>query len=83
MHLDTITKLLDIPNYRAVEVTGREYEGIFVVVLERERDIPPVCSGCGRVHGGSVHSRGTMLVEDLKISLSTVFSKRAIFGREK
>jgi transposase len=73
MHLDTITKLLDIPNYRAVEVTGREYEGIFVVVLERERDIPPVCSGCGRVHGGSVHSRGTMLVEDLKISSKRVF----------
>jgi len=73
MHLDTITKLLDIPNYRAVEVTGREYEDIFVVVLERERDIPPVCSGCGRVHGRSVHSRGTMLVEDLKISSKRVF----------
>ena len=73
MHLDTITKLLDIPNYRAVEVTGREYEDIFVVVLERERDIPPVCSGCGRVHGISVHSRGTTLVEDLKIGSKRVF----------
>jgi transposase len=73
MHLDTITKLLDIPNYRAVEVTGHEYEDIFVVILERGKDIPPVCSGCGRVHGISVHSRGTMLVEDLKISGKRVF----------
>lgn len=73
MDLDTITKLLDIPNYRAVEVTGREYEDIFVVILERKKDIPPVCSGCGRVHGISVHSRGTALVEDLKISSKRVF----------
>ena len=73
MHLDTITKLLDIPNYRAVEVTGHEYEDIVVVILERGKDIPPVCSGCGRVHGISVHRRGTMLVEDLKISGKRVF----------
>ncbi len=73
MHLDTITKLLDIPNYRAVEVTGREYEEIFVVTLEREKDIPPVCSGCGMVHGRSVHSRGTMLIEDMRMSGKRVF----------
>lgn len=72
MHLDTITKLLDIPNYRAVEITGREYENIYIV-LEREKDTPPVCSGCGRIHGTSVHSRGTMIVEDLAISGKRVF----------
>ncbi|TRZ42624.1 ISL3 family transposase [bacterium] len=73
MRLDTITELLDIQNYRAVEVTGREYEEIIGVTLERVQDIPPVCSGCGRIHGTSVHSRGTMMVEDLQISGKRVF----------
>jgi transposase len=73
MHLDTITKLLDIPNYRATEVTGREYHEIIGVTLERMKDIPPVCSGCGRIHGTSIHSRGTMIVEDLQISGKRVF----------
>ncbi|MCJ7685444.1 MAG: ISL3 family transposase [Desulfobacteraceae bacterium] len=73
MHLDTITKLLDIPNYRAVEVTGREYEGMFGIILERVKDTPPVCSGCGRIHGMSVHSEGTITVEDLMISGKRVF----------
>jgi len=73
MHLNTITKLLDIPNYRAVEVTDRgEYENIYIV-LEREEDTLPVCSGCGNIHGRSVHSRGDMLVEDLRISGKRVF----------
>jgi transposase len=72
MHLDTITKLLDIPNYRAVEITDSEYENIYIV-LEREEDTPPVCSGCGSIHGISVHSRDSMIVEDLKISGKRVF----------
>ncbi|MDO8722659.1 MAG: ISL3 family transposase [Syntrophales bacterium] len=72
MHLNTITKLLDIPNYRAVEVTDGEYENIYIV-LEREEDTLPVCSGCGNIHGRSVHSRGDMLVEDLRISGKRVF----------
>ncbi len=72
MHLNTITKLLDIPNYRAVEITGSEYENKYIV-LERVEDTPPVCSGCGNIHGISVHSRGDMLVEDLRISGKRVF----------
>jgi transposase len=73
MHLDTITKLLDIPNYRATEVTGREYHEMIGVTLERMKDIPPVCSGCGRIHGTSIHSRGTMIAEDMPISGKRVF----------
>jgi transposase len=73
MHLETITKLLNIPNYRAVEVTGPEYEGMLGVTLELKNDTPPVCSGCGMVHGRSIHSRGTMVVEDLKIGSKRVF----------
>ena len=72
MHLNTITKLLDIPNYRAIEVTASEYEGMYIA-LERVEDTPPVCSGCGSVHGVSVHSRSDMLVEDLPISGKRVF----------
>jgi len=72
MHLNTITKLLDIPNYRAVEITGSEYENRYIV-LERVEDTPPVCSGCGNIHGISVHSRSDMLVEDLRISGKRVF----------
>ncbi len=72
MHLDTITKLLDIPNYREIEVTGSEYKNIYIV-LERVEDTPPVCSGCGNIHGRSVHSRDGMIVEDLRISGKRVF----------
>lgn len=72
MHLDTITKLLDISNYRAVKIAGSEYEKIYII-LEQVEDTPPVCSGCGNIHGRSVHSRDTMIVEDLKISGERVF----------
>ena len=73
MHLHTITKLLDIPNYRAVEVTGPEYADMLGVTLELKNYIPPVCSGCGKVHGRSVHSNGNIIVEDLKIAGKRVF----------
>ena len=72
MHLNTITELLNIPNYRAIEVTDSADEGMHIV-LERVEDAPPVCSGCGSVHGVSVHSRSDMLVEDLPISGKRVF----------
>ena len=72
MHFDSITKLLDISNYRAVKITDREYENIYIV-LEREKDTVPVCPRCGSIHGTSVHSRGTMIVEDLAISGKRVF----------
>jgi len=81
MHLETITKLLNIPNYRAVEVTGPDYEEMLGVILEPKEDIPPVCSGCGMVHGRAIHSRGTTVVEDLKIGSKRVFlmvSKRKV-----
>jgi len=70
--LDTITKLLDIPNYRAIEVKDSEDKNIYIV-LEREEDTPPVCSGCENIHGKSVHSGDAMIVEDLKISSKRFF----------
>jgi transposase len=72
MHVDTITELLDIQNHKAVEVIRDEYQNIYVI-LERIEDTPPVCSGCGKVHGTSVHSRDVVVVEDLRISGKRVF----------
>lgn len=72
MQLQTITKLLNIPNYRAVEATDSEFENRFIA-LEPIEDIPPVCSGCGRVHGMSIHSKSNVLVEDLPISSKRVY----------
>jgi transposase len=80
MHLNTITELLNIPNYRAIEVTASEDEGMYIA-LEQVEDTPPVCSGCGSIHGVSVHSRSDMHVEDLPISGKRVFlliSKRKV-----
>jgi hypothetical protein len=57
---------LDISNYRAVEVTDSEHKNIYIV-LEREEETSPVCSGCGNVHGRSVHSRGTMISVTLNL----------------
>jgi transposase len=51
------------------------------MILERIEDTPPVCSGCGHVHGRSVHSREIVLVEDLRMSGKRIFlcvSKRKI-----
>ena len=60
MHLDTITELLNLQNYKAgvaINTDDRIY-----VVLERIEDTPPICSGCGKVHGMSVHSRDVVIV---------------------
>jgi len=72
MQLNTITKLLNIPNYRAAKVSDGEYKDMFIA-LERVEDTAPVCSGCGSVHGMSVHSRSYMFVEDLPMSGHRVF----------
>ena len=71
MHLDTITELLNLQNYKAgvaINTDDRIY-----VVLERIEDTPPICSGCGKVHGMSVHSRDVVIVEDLGILGKRVF----------
>ncbi|MDO8722965.1 MAG: ISL3 family transposase [Syntrophales bacterium] len=72
MQLDTITELLNIQNYKAVEVTRDRYQNIYVT-LEQTEDTLPVCSGCGKVHGTPVHSRSEVVVEDLRISGRRVF----------
>jgi len=72
MHLDTITEILNIPNYKVAEVIKSDPERNYMI-LERIEDTPPVCSGCGHVHGTSVHSKEIVLVEDLRISGKRTF----------
>ncbi|MDA8170534.1 MAG: ISL3 family transposase [Nitrospiraceae bacterium] len=43
------------------------------LVLQRIKDDPCICSGCGKAHGTSVHSTDTVIVEDLPISGKRVF----------
>ena len=72
MHLDTITELLNIPNHKVAGVIKSDPERRYMI-LERIKDTPPVCSGCGHVHGTSVHSREIVLVEDLRMSGKRIF----------
>ena len=71
MHLDTITKLLDIPNHKAAIVVVADQR--IHVILERSEETPPVCSGCGKCHGTSIHSRDSVVLEDLGIAGKRVF----------
>jgi transposase len=71
MHLDTITELLNLQNYKAA--IAIKTEDRIYIVLERVEDTPPVCSGCGKVHGRSVHSRDAVIVEDLRMLDKRVF----------
>ncbi len=49
MKLNTITELLDIPNYKVTHMIHNDGKGLHFIVEQIER-LPSVCSGCGRVH---------------------------------
>jgi transposase len=72
MQLDTITELLGIPNYKVTHVIHRDGSSLHFIV-DRIHPLPPVCSNCGCVHTGGVHSVGVIMVEDLPISGKRVF----------
>lgn len=69
--MDTITKLLDIPNHKAAIVVVADQR--IHLILERSEETPPVCSGCGKSHGTSIHSRDSVVIEDLGIAGKRVF----------
>jgi transposase len=71
MQLDTITKLLDIPNHKVTKII-KNTRDCLELVLEQVEDEMPRCSGCGRVHA-AVHSRGYTVIEDLPVSNRRVF----------
>lgn len=72
MRLNTITELLNIPNHQVAKVLECSNNRL-ELLLKPTEEIPPVCSGCGRVHSASVHSRSAVVVEDLPISGKRVF----------
>lgn len=72
MQLDTITELLNIPNYKVTYMVQNS-ETRMDFVLERIKDVSPVCSGCGKVHDAPIHSLGSITIEDLPIAGKRVF----------
>ncbi len=80
MDLETITKLLNIPNYKVARILQLNSESLHLQV-ERADAGAPICSGCGLSHSGPVHSTGSMTVQDLPLSGRRVFlqvSKRKV-----
>jgi len=72
MHVDTITELLALPNYKVICVIEVTPESLHLEVVPKEYH-PPVCSGCLRIHNTSVHSRQEVVVEDLRMGKRRVF----------
>lgn len=72
MQMESITELLEIANFRVSHMIYMGQNRI-ELVLEQTNNAPCVCSGCGMVHNGAIHSRDTVRVEDLPISGKRVF----------
>lgn len=72
MQLDTITKMLNIPNQKVSKIVKNTKDRL-ELNLEPVEDTNPVCSGCGQMHNIPVHSYNYVLVEDLPISGKRVF----------
>jgi len=72
MDLETITKLLNLPNYQVIRIIQISSESLHLQVEPIDPGTP-VCSGCGLPHGGPVHSLGTMTVQDLNLCGRRVF----------
>jgi transposase len=72
MDLETITELLNIPNYSVTRILQMNSESLHMLVEPIDPETP-ICSGCGSSHSGPVHSMGSMTVQDLQISGRRVF----------
>ena len=72
MQLDTITELLDIPNYKVTHLIENDGSS-FHFIVDQIDPSPPVCSGCGSIHEGGIHDKYMSTLEDLPISGKRVF----------
>ncbi|ABC77178.1 transposase family protein [Syntrophus aciditrophicus] len=72
MELETITKLLNIPNYRVTRIIQSTPKNLHLAVEPIDPGTP-VCSGCGEPHNVPVHSMGSITVQDLNICGRRVF----------
>lgn len=72
MQLDTITKMLNIPNQKVSHIAQND-EGCFEFILEPIEETSPICSGCGKVHTSHIYSYSYVIAEDFPISGKRVF----------
>lgn len=72
MQMKTITKLLALPNFEVVEVLEHRDKSVHLYV-DLADPVGPLCSACGAVHQGPVHSTGWIRVEDLPLCGNRVF----------
>lgn len=80
MELDTLTELLNIPNYKVTRIIQLNSEAIHLLVEPTVLRIP-ICSGCGSPHNVPIHSIGSITVQDLNLCGRHVYlqvSKRKI-----
>jgi transposase len=72
MQLDTITELLNIPNYKVTHIVQQTPECLHFVLAQIAWSAP-ICSACGRIHHSPIHSTQRVVVEDLQICGKRVF----------
>lgn len=72
MQLNTITEILNIPNFKVTSIVYNR-DGRIGVVFKQIEERACICSGCGKAHNKGVHSIGRVVVEDLPISGKRVF----------
>ena len=72
MDLETIAKLLNIPNYKVARIIQINSRSIHMQVEPIDPGTP-ICSGCGSIHSGAVHSMGSMTVQELPLCGRRVF----------
>ncbi len=73
MQLNTITKLLALPNYKVAGIVESDNKEHLHFLLEQIKPTAPICSGCGHVHNNPVHSKAEVIVEDMSLSGRRVF----------
>jgi len=72
LDVDTITELLNIPTHRIARIAEYD-EDRASFVLEPREGAEPICSACGKEHAGLVHSKETVVVEDVGLCGRRVF----------
>jgi transposase len=72
LDVDTITELLNIPTHRITQIAGYQEDRAYFVLEPRE-GVEPICSACGKEHAGLVHSKETVVVEDVGLCGRRVF----------
>ena len=68
----SITKSLNLPQYRITKILSESNEGLHIEAVPYKR-APLVCSGCGLIHDKGHHGTVETVVEDLRIAGKRVY----------